>query len=111
MLIQSDKDSIKSYITKEHHYYCYNPSLHHAIRLFYKYTFIYKKTKEFILFKFIYLQKNHKMYFHESKQELRPKLFVRHMYISSAERQLRNCSEVKKKETITLYKDLTESFY
>ena len=23
MLIQSDKDSIKSYITKEHHYYCY----------------------------------------------------------------------------------------
>ena len=23
MLIQSDKDAIKSYITKEHHYYCY----------------------------------------------------------------------------------------
>ena len=23
ILIQSDKDSIKSYITKEHHYYCY----------------------------------------------------------------------------------------
>lgn len=23
LLIQSDKDSIKSYITKEHHYYCY----------------------------------------------------------------------------------------
>lgn len=23
MLIQSDKDSIKAYITKEHHYYCY----------------------------------------------------------------------------------------
>ena len=23
LLIQSDKDSIKAYITKEHHYYCY----------------------------------------------------------------------------------------
>ena len=23
MLIDSDKDAIKSYITKEHHYYCY----------------------------------------------------------------------------------------